>query len=60
MVRANPSGALSSLVFMCKATASWHVRMDYGGKLFQVVQSYFKSSLNQLIKHVMCIRFLVK
>lgn len=24
MVRANPSGALSSLVFMCKAIASWH------------------------------------
>ncbi|KAK6158115.1 hypothetical protein DH2020_005429 [Rehmannia glutinosa] len=25
MVRANPSGALNSLVFMCKAIASWHV-----------------------------------
>ncbi|GLT86057.1 hypothetical protein SLE2022_042200 [Rubroshorea leprosula] len=24
MVRANPSGGLSSLVFMCKAIASWH------------------------------------
>lgn len=24
MVRANPSGALSSLVFMCQAIASWH------------------------------------
>lgn len=24
MVRSNPSGALSSLVFMCKAIASWH------------------------------------
>ncbi|KAL9391252.1 hypothetical protein Peur_015172 [Populus x canadensis] len=24
MVRTNPSGALSSLVFMCKAIASWH------------------------------------
>lgn len=24
MVRANPSGALSSLVFLCKAIASWH------------------------------------
>lgn len=24
MVKANPSGALSSLVFMCKAIASWH------------------------------------
>ncbi|CAK7329452.1 unnamed protein product [Dovyalis caffra] len=24
MVRANPSGAVSSLVFMCKAIASWH------------------------------------
>ncbi|XVE67197.1 hypothetical protein DITRI_Ditri08aG0140800 [Diplodiscus trichospermus] len=24
LVRANPSGALSSLVFMCKAIASWH------------------------------------
>lgn len=24
MVRANPSGALNSLVFMCKAIASWH------------------------------------
>jgi hypothetical protein len=26
-VRTNPSGALSSLVFMCKAIASWHVMM---------------------------------
>lgn len=26
-VRANPSGALSSLVFMCNAIASWNVRM---------------------------------
>lgn len=24
-VKANPSGALNSLVFMCKAIASWHV-----------------------------------
>ncbi|KAI8027438.1 Transportin-1 [Camellia lanceoleosa] len=29
MVRANASGALSSLVFMCKAIASWHVRMAF-------------------------------
>lgn len=28
-VRANPSGALSSLPFMCKAIASWHVRETY-------------------------------
>ena len=28
-VKANPSGALSSLVFMCKAIASWHVRMAF-------------------------------
>ena len=27
-VRANPSGALSSLVYMCKAIASWHVRIS--------------------------------
>lgn len=24
-VRANPSGGLSSLIYMCKAIASWHV-----------------------------------
>lgn len=27
-VRANPSGALSSLVFMCNAIASWNVSMS--------------------------------
>jgi transportin-1 len=26
-VKANPSGALGSLVFMCKAIASWHVSL---------------------------------
>ncbi|XP_039040906.1 transportin-1-like [Hibiscus syriacus] len=42
VVRANPSGALSSLVFMCKAIASWHeVRNEeLHNENFQVLQGY--------------------
>lgn len=28
-VRANPTGALSSLAYMCKAIASWHVSLKF-------------------------------
>uniref|UniRef100_A0A2P2MHJ9 Uncharacterized protein MANES_11G097900 n=1 Tax=Rhizophora mucronata TaxID=61149 RepID=A0A2P2MHJ9_RHIMU len=42
MVRANPSGALSSLVFMCKAIASWHeIRSeDLHNEVCQVLRGY--------------------
>ncbi|GMP64365.1 hypothetical protein CsSME_00025676 [Camellia sinensis var. sinensis] len=42
MVRTNPSGALSSLVFMCKAIASWHeIRSeDLHNEVCQVLQGY--------------------
>ncbi|CAK9134566.1 unnamed protein product [Ilex paraguariensis] len=42
MVRANPSGALSSLVFMCKAIASWHeIRSeDLHNEVCQVLHGY--------------------
>ncbi|CAA2978901.1 transportin-1 isoform X2 [Olea europaea subsp. europaea] len=42
MVRANPSGALSSLVFMCKAIASWHeIRSeDLHKEICQVLHGY--------------------
>ncbi|XP_011072141.1 transportin-1 [Sesamum indicum] len=42
MVRANPSGALNSLVFMCKAVASWHeIRSeDLHNQVCQVLHGY--------------------
>ncbi|KAK6130104.1 hypothetical protein DH2020_036154 [Rehmannia glutinosa] len=42
MVRANPSGALNSLVFMCKAIASWHeIRSeDLHNEVCQVLNGY--------------------
>ncbi|CAI0468897.1 unnamed protein product [Linum tenue] len=42
MVRANPSGALSSLVLMCKAIASWHeIRSeDLHNEVCQVLHGY--------------------
>ncbi|XP_058091249.1 transportin-1 isoform X2 [Magnolia sinica] len=42
MVRANPSGALSSLVYMCKAIASWHeIRSeDLHNEVCQVLNGY--------------------
>lgn len=42
MVRANPSGALHSLVFMCKAIASWHeIRsQDLHNEVSQVLHGY--------------------
>ncbi|XP_073306992.1 transportin-1-like [Primulina huaijiensis] len=42
MVRANPSGALHSLVFMCKAIASWHeIRsQDLHNQVSQVLHGY--------------------
>ncbi|KAK4422690.1 Transportin-1 [Sesamum alatum] len=42
MVRANPSGALNSLVFMCKAIASWHeIRSeDLHNQVCQVLHGY--------------------
>ncbi|KAL6346911.1 hypothetical protein AAG906_003028 [Vitis piasezkii] len=42
MVRANPSGALSSLVYMCKAIASWHeIRSeDLHNEVCQVLHGY--------------------
>ncbi|XAR72677.1 hypothetical protein NMG60_11019397 [Bertholletia excelsa] len=42
MVRVNPSGALSSLVFMCKAIASWHeIRSeDLHNEVCQVLHGY--------------------
>lgn len=42
MVRANPSGALSSLPFMCKAIASWHVIMseELRNEVCQVLLGY--------------------
>ncbi|RVW51082.1 Transportin-1 [Vitis vinifera] len=46
-VRANPSGALSSLVHMCKAIASWHhIRSeDLHNDICQVLKG-FKQMLN--------------
>ncbi|CAI9775741.1 unnamed protein product [Fraxinus pennsylvanica] len=42
MVRANPSGALSSFVFMCKAIASWHEirNEDLHNEVCQVLHGY--------------------
>ncbi|XP_059653889.1 transportin-1 [Cornus florida] len=42
MVRANPTGALSSLAFMCKAIASWHeIRSeDLHNEVCQVLNGY--------------------
>ncbi|KAF3967822.1 hypothetical protein CMV_008224 [Castanea mollissima] len=42
MVKANPSGALSSLVFMCKAIASWHeIRSeDLHNDICEVLRGY--------------------
>ncbi|CAH9125944.1 unnamed protein product [Cuscuta epithymum] len=42
MVRANPSGALSAMVFMCKAIASWQeIRSsDLQNEVIQVLQGY--------------------
>ncbi|XP_042509641.1 transportin-1-like isoform X2 [Macadamia integrifolia] len=42
MVRANPSAALNSLVYMCKAIASWHeIRsQDLRNEVCQVVNGY--------------------
>ncbi|XP_062175927.1 transportin-1 isoform X2 [Alnus glutinosa] len=42
MVKANPSGALGSLVFMCKAIASWHeIRSeDLHNDICQVLHGY--------------------
>ncbi|KAF8377772.1 hypothetical protein HHK36_031157 [Tetracentron sinense] len=42
MVRANPSGALSSLIYMCKAIASWHeIRSeDLHNEVCQVLHGY--------------------
>ncbi|KAL0393479.1 UNVERIFIED_CONTAM: Transportin-1 [Sesamum latifolium] len=42
MVRANPSGALNSLVFMCKAVASWHeIRSeDLHNEVCQILHGY--------------------
>ncbi|KZV42117.1 Importin beta-2 isoform 2 [Dorcoceras hygrometricum] len=42
MVRANPAGALHSLVFMCKAIASWHeIRsQDLHNEVSQVLYGY--------------------
>lgn len=42
MVKANPSGALNSLVFMCKAIASWHeIRSeDLNNEICLVLQGY--------------------
>ncbi|KAL7150279.1 hypothetical protein ABFS83_05G100900 [Erythranthe nasuta] len=42
MVRANPAGALNSLVFMCKAIASWHeIRSeDLHNEVCQVLNGY--------------------
>jgi transportin-1 len=42
MVRANPSGALSSLVFMCKAIASWHEieSEELNNEVCQVLRGY--------------------
>ncbi|MCE0481866.1 Transportin-1 [Datura stramonium] len=42
MVKANPSGALNSLVFMCKAIASWHeIRSeDLHNEICLVMQGY--------------------
>ncbi|WJX15304.1 Transportin-1, variant 3 [Trifolium repens] len=42
MVKANPSGALSSLVYMCKAIASWHeIRSeDLHNEVCQVLHGY--------------------
>lgn len=42
MVKANPSGALNSLVFMCKAIASWHeIRSeDLRNEICLVLQGY--------------------
>ncbi|KAL3514972.1 hypothetical protein ACH5RR_021874 [Cinchona calisaya] len=47
MVRTNPSGALSSLVYMCQAIASWHeIRSeDLLNEVCQVLQGY-KQMLN--------------
>ncbi|XP_020550313.1 transportin-1-like isoform X1 [Sesamum indicum] len=42
MVRTNPSGALNSLVFMCKAIASWHeIRSeDLHNEVCQILHGY--------------------
>ncbi|KAL8139924.1 hypothetical protein V2J09_005945 [Rumex salicifolius] len=42
MVRTNPSGALSSFTFMCKAIASWHEMRseDLHNEVCQVLQGY--------------------
>ncbi|KAK6137554.1 hypothetical protein DH2020_028696 [Rehmannia glutinosa] len=47
MVRANPSGALNSLVFMCKAIASWHeIRSeDLHNEVRQVLHGYEQKNL---------------
>ncbi|KAG6399270.1 hypothetical protein SASPL_140746 [Salvia splendens] len=47
MVRANPSGALNSLVFMCKAIASWHeIRSeDLHNEVCQVLHGYKQNEL---------------
>ncbi|THG00612.1 hypothetical protein TEA_008280 [Camellia sinensis var. sinensis] len=53
MVRTNPSGALSSLVFMCKAIASWHeIRSeDLHNEVCQVLHGY-KQALNGIRRSV--------
>lgn len=42
MVRTNPPGALSSLIYICKAIASWHeIRsQDLHNEICQVLQGY--------------------
>ncbi|PON45056.1 Armadillo-like helical [Parasponia andersonii] len=48
MVRANPSGALSSLVSMCKAIASWHEirNEELHNEVCQVLQGYKQMLVN--------------
>ncbi|EHA8592563.1 putative Transportin-1 [Cocos nucifera] len=42
MVRANPSGAVSSLAYLCKAIASWHEirNEDLNNEVCQVLNGY--------------------
>lgn len=48
-VRANPSGALNALVFMCKAIASWHVNIHH-----QTLSNFFMWNMRQFLHLILC------
>ncbi|KAK9132591.1 hypothetical protein Scep_012119 [Stephania cephalantha] len=55
MVRANPSGGLSSLLYMCKAIASWHEirNEDLHNEVCQVLHGYKQMLRNGAWEHCM-------